>query len=370
MLFISIIVLYFIANGWIFYSLWPSLRVLPPFARGVATTLLVAAALLFPLLIFFRNTPGTGRTGNFLYSASSIWLVITLYLAILFILVALLRITGVTVSHYRAICCGITTLLLIYGYLNFTRVAIRKMEITLESENYCKEEEKIRIVMASDIHLGYGISKRRLKKYVSLIRDCNPDLILICGDLIDSSVDPLYEEKMEEELKCLKAKYGIYMVPGNHEYISGIEKSARFLKQTPIRLLRDSVVKIGKNLTIVGRDDNSNRNRKRLHQLMAVTESCSASIVLDHQPIESEIESAIKEKAGIALYGHTHKGQIWPLSLLTKAIYPHNYGYEKAGHTHIYVSSGLGLWGPPLRIGSRSEIAVIELTLRNRASAG
>ena len=80
---------------------------------------------------------------------------------------------------------------------------------------------------------------------------------------------------------------------------------------------------------------------------------------------QQELNLSAKEKAALALYGHTHKGQIWPFSLLTGAIYAHDYGYGKIGQTHIYVSSGLGLWGPPLRIGSRSEIAVIELTLRN-----
>ena len=170
---------------------------------------------------------------------------------------------------------------------------------------------------------------------------------------------------MEEELGLLKARYGIYMVPGNHEYISGIEKCGAFIRLTPIVLLRDSVVTIEGMVNIAGRDDRSNRRRKSVRELMDDTENRLPTIILDHQPADTEVESAVKEKAALALYGHTHKGQIWPFSLLTGAIYAHDYGYGKTGQTHIYVSSGLGLWGPPLRIGSRSEIAVIELTLRN-----
>ena len=332
-MFIAIITLYLIANGWIFYSAWPLIRPLPPILKIAATVLFAAVVLLFPSLMFFRDELGSGRFGNFLYSASSVWLAITLYLTLLLIAAALLRL--------------ITAVLLVYGYLNFSRPVVRDLKIEF-ADNTAAEGElrQLRIAAVSDIHLGHGIAKKRLEKYVSLINSRKPDLILICGDLVDSSVEPLYEDKMEEELRQLKARYGIYMVPGNHEYISGIEECGAFIRQTPIVLLRDSVVTIEGMVNIAGRDDRSNRRR-------------------DHQPADTEVESAVKEKAALALYGHTHKGQIWPFSLLTKAIYAHDYGYWKTGQTHIYVSSGLGLWGPPLRIGSRSEIAVIELTLRN-----
>lgn len=366
MFFITFIALYLIANGWILYSAWPLIRPLPPILKIAATVLFAAVVLLFPSLMFFRDELGSGRFGNFLYSASSVWLAITLYLTLLLIAAALLRLLGIIVPHSFGICCAITAVLLVYGYLNFNRPVVRNLKIELADNTAANgEPRQLRIAAVSDIHLGHGIAKKRLEKYVSLINSRKPDLILICGDLVDSSVEPLYECKMEEELGLLKARYGIYMVPGNHEYISGIEKCGAFIRLTPIVLLRDSVVTIEGMVNIAGRDDRSNRRRKSVRELMDDTENRLPTIILDHQPADTEVESAVKEKAALALYGHTHKGQIWPFSLLTKAIYTHDYGYGKIGQTHIYVSSGLGLWGPPLRIGSRSEIAVIELTLRN-----
>ena len=230
-MFIAIITLYLIANGWIFYSAWPLIRPLPPILKIAATVLFAAVVLLFPSLMFFRDELGSGRFGNFLYSASSVWLAITLYLTLLLIAAALLRLLGIIVPHSFGICCAITAVLLVYGYLNFSRPVVRDLKIEF-ADNTAAEGElrQLRIAAVSDIHLGHGIAKKRLEKYVSLINSRKPDLILICGDLVDSSVEPLYEDKMEEELRQLKARYGIYMVPGNHEYISGIEECGAFIR--------------------------------------------------------------------------------------------------------------------------------------------
>lgn len=362
-MFITILALYFIANCWIFYSAWPHIQPLPMALKLLVTLLFIVAVLLFPTLMFIREEMHANKFFHILYNASSIWLAITLYLSVLLILVLILKLFGLIIPHSFALCCAIVAIILISGYINFTTPAIRKFKIELSGKS--GQEHSLRIVAASDIHLGYGIDRARLEKYVKLIDSQNPDLILISGDLVDSSVEPLYESKMEEELRQLKAKYGIYMVPGNHEYISGIEKCGEFIRHTPIVMLRDSVITIDGKVNIAGRDDRSNRNRKTVRELLTAADSRLPVIILDHQPADKEVEDAVKQKATLALYGHTHKGQIWPFSLLTRAIYTHNYGYRKIGKTHIYVSSGLGLWGPPLRIGSRSEIAVIDLTLCN-----
>ena len=106
MFFITFIALYLIANGWIFYSAWPLIRPLPPILKIAATVLFAAVVLLFPSLMFFRDELGSGRFGNFLYSASSVWLAITLYLTLLLIAAALLRLLGIIVPHSFGICCA------------------------------------------------------------------------------------------------------------------------------------------------------------------------------------------------------------------------------------------------------------------------
>ena len=142
----------------------------------------------------------------------------------------------------------------------------------------------VKIVAISDVHLGNGTGKASLKKYVEMINAQHPDLILISGDLIDNSVVPLYTENMTEELAELKAPMGIYMVLGNHEYISGIDESIRYIKNTPIQLLRDSVVTLPNGIQLVGRDDRHNRKRSSLQELMANVDKIKPIILLDHQP--------------------------------------------------------------------------------------
>lgn len=227
-----------------------------------------------------------------------------------------------------------------------------------------------KIVLLSDLHLGYHNRRSEFKKWVNIINAEHPDLILIGGDIIDISVRPLLEEKVYEEFKQLKAP--IYACLGNHEYYSGEPEAQRFYREAGIHLLRDSVAKVG-NITIIGRDDRSNPHRKSIKQIKdeamhkgTITPAANNAtkeftILLDHQPYH--LEEA--EKAGIDFQfsGHTHYGQVWPASWITDAIYEDAFGPLTKGNTQYYVSSGMGIWGGKFRIGTRSEYVV--LTLEN-----
>ena len=150
-------------------------------------------------------------------------------------------------------------------------------------------------------------------------------------------------------------------VPGNHEYIGGdVDAKAGYLRQGGVCLLRDSVVSVdGGNLYIAGRDDRSNPRRKPLADLLAPLDSAKPVVVLDHQPVRlSEAEDCGVQ---LQLSGHTHEGQFFPVNLVVRAMYENAYGYSRRGGTQYYVSSGLGLWGPPYRIGTQSELLVIRL---------
>ena len=245
-----------------------------------------------------------------------------------------------------------------YGYYNYRHPKINTVNITL-TKPLTDNRRPIKIVAVSDIHLGNGTGKTSLKQYVKMINGQNPDLILIGGDLIDNSVIPLYAENMAEELTELKAPLGIYMVPGNHEYISGIDKSIQFIQNTPIQLLRDSVVTLPCGIQLIGRDDRSNARRLPLQKLMARIDKSKPVILLDHQPYQL----AESQAAGIDLQfsGHTHHGQVWPMNWVTDHLYEQSHGYRQWENSHIYVSSGLSLWGPPFRIGTESEMVVLQL---------
>jgi predicted MPP superfamily phosphohydrolase len=152
------------------------------------------------------------------------------------------------------------------------------------------------------------------------------------------------------------------MAPGNHEYISGIRESKAFFRPTQVHLLCDSVVTLPNHLQIIGRDDRNNRHRLAVKELVEKANPEWPVILLDHQPWE--LDKAAETGIGLQISGHTHYGQVWPLTLVTKRLFELSYGYLKKGNTHFYTSSGLSLWGPPFRIGSDSELVVFNLTFK------
>jgi len=200
----------------------------------------------------------------------------------------------------------------------------------------------------------------RLHKNIDLINAEKPDLILIGGDLIDNSVFPVVNRRMDEELNRLEATMGVFMVPGNHEYISGMDECAEFVRRTKIRLLCDSIVVLPCGLQIIGRDDRSNRNRFVKEDWRSLVDKSKPSILLDHQP--TDLDDARFLNADLQFSGHTHHGQVVPLNWLTKYLFELNYGFLRRDNTNYYVSSGLSLWGPPFRIGTVSEYVVFDIT--------
>ena len=226
-----------------------------------------------------------------------------------------------------------------------------------------------KIVLLSDLHLGYHNRRSEFKKWVDLINAEHPDLILIGGDIIDISVRPLLEENVAEEFHCLKAP--VYACLGNHEYYSGEPKAQQFYRDAGIHLLRDSVAKIG-NIAIIGRDDRSNPHRKSIAEIIGQAERNRSltmvsdkkkrkefTILLDHQPYH--LEEAEQNGINFQFSGHTHHGQVWPISWITDAIYEDAFGPLRKGDTQYYVSSGMGIWGGKFRIGTRSEYVVLTL---------
>jgi predicted MPP superfamily phosphohydrolase len=187
-----------------------------------------------------------------------------------------------------------------------------------------------------------------------------PDLILIAGDIIDGSMRPLKEERMYEEFRRLKAP--IYACIGNHEFYSGEPGAKQFYRDAGIHLLQDSIAVVG-DLCIIGRDDRTNIHRKSLGKIMAenssLTSHSSFLILLDHQPYH--LEQAERQHIDFQFSGHTHHGQVWPISWITESIYECAFGAYKKGHTDYYISSGLGIWGGKFRIGTRSEYVVVTI---------
>jgi hypothetical protein len=198
---------------------------------------------------------------------------------------------------------------------------------------------------------------------VDLINAEKPDLVLFGGDIIDRSLRPLTAGHYEEEFRRLDAP--AWAVLGNHETYAGLEQAERFYQDAGIRILKDSVAHF-KGIDIIGRDDRSNPSRPALWEYASSLNGFT--ILLDHQP--SHLEEALDAGIDFQFSGHTHRGQAWPISWITDAIFEKSWGPYQKGSTQYYISSGLGIWGPKIRIGTRSEYLVLQIFRADAVVAG
>ena len=228
--------------------------------------------------------------------------------------------------------------------------------------------QSLKIIMISDIHLGGIVDNRRLTNMVNRINDLNPDLVLIPGDIIDSKLDHFIKENMSDTFKRLKSKYGIYACLGNHDTMGDkVDVVVENFENAGIKVLRDEVISIDDSFYIIGRDDpylqgSTRVKRKDLSFLTKDLDRSKAFILMDHQP--KNLSDTEKQGIDLQVSGHTHKGQLFPASFITNRIYELDYGYLKKNNSKIIVSSGYGTWGPPIRLGSRSEIVEINLKFK------
>jgi predicted MPP superfamily phosphohydrolase len=252
---------------------------------------------------------------------------------------------------------ALVVLVLIWGRYNFSNIKIEKLDININKK---AKIETLKIIAASDLHLGYSVDKKHLKKIVDLINAQKPDIILLVGDIADNSSQPIIKQNMKEEFLQLQAPFGVYGVIGNHECYGDTKNIVDYFKSAGIIMLQDSLVLLDNDIYIAGRNDRTIRNRKQLDELLKNTDREKPVILLDHQPFN--LSQAQENGIDLQLSGHTHGGQIFPFTLITKSIYEKQHGYLEKNDTHYYITSGTGGWGPKLRIGSQSEI--VEITLR------
>lgn len=353
--------LYLLGNVYIYFRSWELLHTLSLPMRWILSIAYWAGCCSFFGFFGNRGLPEAGGWMHVLYYFTTSWLVFTLYMVLLLLFTDVLRLFHVIINHRFIICFSLTLIVLACGYLRYSHPDTKVINININKP--VEGNKHLRVVAVSDIHLGYGTNKARLQHYLRMIKEARPDLILISGDLIDSTLKPVAEERMEEELRMLEAPLGVYMVPGNHEYISGTSRCREFISgKTSISWLQDSTVVLPNGIQLVGRDDRSNRNRVPLPQLTRDLNPQYPILLLDHQPYQ--LEDAVRAGVDLQFSGHTHHGQVWPLSLLTDYLFEVSHGYKQLEHTHIYVSSGLSLWGPPFRIGTQSELVIFELNFK------
>ena len=245
------------------------------------------------------------------------------------------------------------SILSFWGYKNFKNIDIKNYDI---SEILIQKEQGLKFAFISDVHLNGKFDGSKLRLAFDKMKNEKVELLLIGGDFLDNSYKSVTDD-IKSIIDESKFKHGIYLVLGNHEYYGGIDENIEYIKSLGINILRDESVEI-EGITIVGRDDRYNKNRKSLNELLKNIDENNSVIVIDHNP--QSLEELGNEKVDLYLSGHTHKGQIFPFNLVVDYMYENSGGYRKIGDTHTYVSSGLGTWMIPYRIGSSSQIMIFK----------
>ena len=342
--------------GYVCHRLW---RIAPPGWKGLAAGVFLLWMTSFFAAFFLTERIPVGPASA-LYELGHTWMIAFLYLLIVFVLAdaaALCHLLPKAFLKGSAAgllsVVGTVTIILLCGGIHYHHKY--REELTIMTEKPL--ESPVTIVLASDLHLGYHNRKAELSRWVDLINAEHPDLVLFGGDIVDRSMRPILEGNYAEEFRRLQAP--VWAVLGNHEYYSDLEAAERFFSDAGICLLKDSTASL-RGIGIIGRNDRSYPCRAPLSDL---TEGLDGfTILLDHQP--SHLEEAEENGIDFQFSGHTHRGQVWPISWITDAIFEKSWGSHSRGNTRYYVSSGLGIWGGRFRIGTQSEYVVATIHSR------
>ena len=307
--------------------------------------------------------------GSFWLAAMVYFLLVAVSLDLALLLDQLIHVlpgpeTLIRLKHFTFVfATGAVTLVVAGGHLNAIHPVITPLELHIRKNT--GGLKRLQVVVASDIHLGTIVCRSRLEHIVSAINRLQPDLVLLPGDVVDEDLGPVIEQNLGETLRKIQSKFGVIAVTGNHEYIGGVEAACGYLRDHGITVLRDSTIKIADSLYVVGREDlsfarSTGKRRKTLPELLAGVDKELPLILMDHQPFR--LNEAEENGIDLQLSGHTHHGQLWPFNFITKKVYELSRGYMKKGNTHVYVSCGVGTWGPPVRTGNRPEIVHLQLS--------
>ena len=247
-----------------------------------------------------------------------------------------------------------------WGFFNANSTVVRHYAVALDKPM----AQPLRIGVATDVHLdsGFFFGARELDRLAAIFAAERVDMILLPGDIINDRPDAFYAEGMVPHLQALRAPLGVFGTLGNHEFYGDADENAQALRAGGVQVLRDAVAVVADRVVVVGRDDDMHADRPPLAALLKDVRRDLPVLVLDHRP--TEIVGNARTPMDIQVSGHAHNGQVFPANFIVRALYRLHYGHETIDGKEIFVSSGYGFWGVPLRLGSRSEVLVIDVTGR------
>ena len=247
----------------------------------------------------------------------------------------------------------LTAMLVPYAFIERSHIRIERL--TLFTHKAVGSAGGVRIAQISDVHIGLMSGRRRVQRLVKLLARCNPDMLVSTGDLVDAQLKA--EDEIARELRALNPPLGKFAVLGNHECYAGLGASVRFIEKSGFVLLRNSVKRVG-GITVMGLDDPAAGVTADDERALLAPRGSAFVLLLKHRP---EMLPGAARCVDLQLSGHTHRGQIFPFSLLTRLRYRRHAGLFRIGEAYLYVSRGTGSWGPPLRLFAPPEITLIEI---------
>lgn len=280
------------------------------------------------------------------------------------------------------VCIAIIATVSILGAMNARIIRTTKYEVTIHKK--VKKMSKLKIVMVADLHLGYNIGSPQMQQMVEKINKQKPDVVVIAGDIFDNEYEALDNpNRLINIFRNIKTRYGVYATYGNHDIkekiLAGFTFGSRnskkesdirmdqLLEKSNIKLLRDESVLIEDSVYIYGRPDYKRpgrgiKERKTPQEIVNQLDEEKPIIVVDHEP--SELEELATAGVDMDLCGHTHDGQLFPGNITVDLLWENPYGYLKKGNMHNIVTSGVGLFGPNMRVGTIAEITAIDVTFK------
>ena len=367
----------------------------------------IAAAVVY---IFFAASPLTGFLlpagpwQRFFKSIGNYWLGVLLYTVLALVCMEFIRLIrkrirkkrriiseenepGREAGRRRTVMAGMAAVLLIaavsvWGVVNAGTIHTSEYKVAVDKEGGNLKD--LKVVLTADLHLGYNIGCGQMEEMVRKINAQNPDLVVIAGDIFDNEYEALDDpDRLISILRDIHSKYGVYACYGNHDIQEKIlagftfggkdgkkESDPRmdaFLEKAGITLLQDKGELIDDSFYLFGRADAGKPGRgidirMSPEEITAGMDKSRPILVIDHEP--KELKELADAGVDVDLGGHTHDGQMFPGNIVMKFLWENPCGYLQKGQMHSIVTSGAGLFGPNMRVGTRAEICVVDIQLR------
>jgi hypothetical protein len=331
-----------------------------PGIKRILAIVLAGLSVSFVITSFLVHWQENLLTSAF-YAVASAWLGTLLYvfmsLALTWVVILVCQVAGVKIDVrvIGGLFLALAFLTSAYGLWNAQNPRIKEVTVTLPNLPPAWRGKKV--VQISDVHLGAIHRKGFLTRIVNKINGISPEAVFITGDLFDGVGSDL--NHLADPLNDLHPPLGTYFVTGNHETYVGLEKSLAALRQTPVKILQDTIIDLN-GIQLVGLSYPYFGQRSNAETVLRQIDHTSPNILLFHVP--TMFDQFKQMGVNLQLAGHTHVGQLWPFDYITRKVYAgHDYGLFTDGDYSLYVSSGVGTWGPPMRTGNRPEIVVITL---------